>query len=75
MHWLFWWRPPCVLRRVIVNLKHDPTEALEGILWASRGSWLILHDVTGLKAGVPPTKMIGDVVLHRSNVAYLQVIP
>lgn len=75
MWWLLWWRPPCLLRRVVVNLSHDSTEALEGVLWSSRGPWLTLRDVTALKAGVPPEPMKGDAVIHRSNIAYLQVAP
>lgn len=75
MRWLLFWRPPCLRRRVILNFTHDPTEALEGVLWSSRGPWLTLRAVSALKAGQPPAAMVGDVVLHRSNVAYLQVLP
>jgi len=75
MRWLLFWRPPCLLRRVVVNFTHDPTEAFEGVLWASRGPWLTFRDVSALKAGVPPTKIPGDVVLHRDRVAYFQVAP
>jgi hypothetical protein len=73
--WLVWWRPPCLLRRVIINLQHDPSEAVEGVLWAYRGGWLTLRDVSGLKAGQDPAPIIGDVIVHRSNVAYTQVLP
>ena len=73
MRWLLFWRPPCLLRRVIVNLKHDSTEAFEGVLWSYRGGWLTLHDVSALKAGMPPTAVNGDVVIHTSNLAYYQV--
>jgi hypothetical protein len=73
--WLCWWRPPFWRRRVIVNLIHDPTEAFEGILWAySWGGWLTLKEVSALKAGVPPAPIPGDVVMHRSNLAYTQVL-
>jgi len=75
VRWLFWWRPPALLRRVIVNFKHDDSAALEGVLWSSRGSWLTLRDASALKAGQQPAKMLGDAVVHRSNVAYLQVLP
>jgi len=75
MRWLLFWRPPCLLRRVIVNFTHDPTEAFEGVLWSYRGGWLTLRDVSALKTGLPPTKVSGDVVLHRSAIAYLQVAP
>lgn len=75
MGWLLFWRPPCLRRRVIVNLQHDPTEAFEGVLWASRGPWLTLRDVSALKAGQPPAKIPGDLVVHRANLAYTQVLP
>lgn len=75
MRWLFWWRPPCLLRRVIVNFQHDSTEAIEGVLSSSRGPWLTLRAVSALKAGQTPAAMVGDVLVHRSNVAYLQVLP
>jgi hypothetical protein len=73
--WLCWWRPPCLVRRVIINFTHDPTEAIEGVLWSYRGRWLTLKDVSALKAGQKPAPMVGDVVLHRSSIAYLQVLP
>lgn len=74
--WRFcWWRPPCVLKRVIVNLTHDATEAFEGVLWSYRGGWLTLRDVTALKANQKGAKIPGDIVLHRSQMAYLQVLP
>jgi hypothetical protein len=72
--WLCWWRPPCLLRRVLVNLTHDPTEAFEGVLWAARGPWLTFKDCAALKAGQPPVPMLGDVVIERAKVAYLQVL-
>jgi hypothetical protein len=75
MGWLWFWRPPCLLRRVILNFTHEPTEALEGVLWSSRGPWLTLRDVSAIKQGQPPLKVVGDVVIHRDHVAYLQVAP
>jgi hypothetical protein len=59
---------------VIVNLKHDSTEAFEGVLWSYRGGWLTLKDASGLKAGQPPAKIPGDILIHRSNLAYTQVL-
>ena len=73
--WLCWWRPPCLLRRVIVNFTHDPTEAIEGVLWSSRGSWLTLREATAHKAGQPSAILVGEAVIHRSRIAYLQVNP
>ena len=59
----------------MVNFTHSESEAFEGILWSYRGGWLTLRDVSALKASLPPVKVPGDVVLHRSQVAYLQVAP
>jgi len=75
MRWLCWWRPPCLLRRVIVNFTHDPEEAIEGVLWASRGPWLTFRDTSGLRTGREPAKVHGDIVIHRSQIAFLQVVP
>lgn len=61
-------------RRVIVNVKSEATEAFEGILWSYRGGWLTLKDVSALKASLPPAKILGDVLIHRSNLAYTQVL-
>jgi hypothetical protein len=74
LRWFLFWRPPTLYRRVIVNLQHDATEAFEGILWSYRWGWLTLRDVSALKAGQPPVAMIGDLVVHRANVAYTQVL-
>jgi hypothetical protein len=75
MRWLCWWRPPCVLRACIVNLTSDSTTALRGVLWSARGPWLIFRDCSVLKVGSSPAQMDGEVVLHRSQVAFLQVLP
>lgn len=72
---LAWWKPPCLLRSVLVNMIHDPDAALRGVLWQARGPWLVLRDVTALKTNAPPVAVDGDVVIHRSNVAFLQVFP
>lgn len=76
MNWrvLFWWRPPCLLRRVIVNAVDD--SALEGVLWKSRGAWLVLRDVMLMEPGNPQrTAVDGEVVIHRSRVSFIQVLP
>ncbi len=75
MHWLCWWRPPCLLRQVIVNLKSDPNTAIQGVLWQSRGAWLTLRTPSALTPAQPPKAMDGDVVIHRENVSFLQVLP
>jgi len=73
-HWLFW-RPPCLLRTVIVNLQSDPELALRGVLWQYRGAWLTLRQAQLLKAGGAPVVVDGEAVIHRANVAFLQVLP
>lgn len=74
LRWLCFWRPPCLLAQVIVNLKDDPSTAIKGVLWQSRGHWLTFRDCSLLKAASPPTKMDGEVVIHRSNVAFMQAL-
>jgi hypothetical protein len=58
---------------VIVNLKSEEN-AIRGVLWRSRGAWLVLRDVSILKAATPPTRIDGEIVIHRDNVAFLQVL-
>jgi len=72
---LLWWRPPCLLRRVVVNLTHDESSAIEGLLWQARGPWLTLKEAKALKASHPATDILGEVVIHRSQVSFLQVLP
>lgn len=72
---LLWWRPPCLLRRVIVNQVSDQAISLQGVLWQSRGSWLTLKEVSLLKADQKPIPVDGDVVIHRSQIAFIQVFP
>jgi hypothetical protein len=76
MRWLWWWRPPCLLRGVILNLKADGV-AIRGVLWSARGPWLTLRDAALLKAdaGTVPTPVDGEIVVHRANVSFIQVLP
>lgn len=74
---LGWWvldQPPCVRQRVIVNLKSDPDTALSGVLWSSRGPWMVLRDVTALRTDGKTAPMDGESVIHRQNVHFLQVV-
>lgn len=77
MNWraLFWWRPPCLLRAVIVNLISDQTTAIKGVLWSSRGAWLTLREASALHGHATPTPLDGEVVIHRTNIAFIQVLP
>lgn len=70
--WLCFWRPPCRLRRVIVNLTYTQTEAFQGVLWSYRGGWVTLRDASALTSGQRPTPIDGDVIIHRSQIAYFQ---
>lgn len=72
---LLWWRPPCLLRVVIVTLKSDADLGIRGVLWGYRGSWLTLRDVEFLRTSAPPARMDGELVVPRDNVSFLQVLP
>lgn len=73
--WLAWWRPPFLTRLVIVNVVSDPDAAFRGVLWQSRGAWLVLKQAAILKPNAEPTPLDGEVVIHRSNVSFIQVLP
>lgn len=73
MHWWQWGQPPCMLRTVIVNLKDDPPTAIRGVLWSTRGSWWTLRNGT-VKTSADEQQAEGELVVHRSNIAYVQVV-
>ena len=75
MNWraLLWWRPPCILRRVILNTD-DEHLAYEGVLWGARGAWLVLRQVQVLRTNEAPAPLDGEMVIHRERVAFLQVL-
>jgi hypothetical protein len=58
----------------VVNLRSDADVALRGWLARARGGWLELVDVEALRAAGPPQRIDGGVVIHRSNVAFIQVL-
>lgn len=66
--------PPCVLRTVIVTPKSDQASAIKGVLWQYRRRWLVLREPVLLRPATPPTPLDGELVMHRDNVAYLQVV-
>jgi hypothetical protein len=74
VQWL-WWRPPCLLRTVFVQLAHDETQAIEGVLFSVRGPWFTVARARLHKAGTEPSRVDGEVILHRSNIAFIQVLP
>lgn len=71
MTWIWWWQPPCLLRRVLVNTLDG--KAIECVLWRSRGPWLVLRDATVLEPQHEPLKVDGELVIHRARVDFLQV--
>jgi hypothetical protein len=73
--WLLWWRPPALLRVVIVNLKQPTDEALRGVLWSGRGPWLQLRETSIVPAHGDPQPIDGEVLVPRENVAFIQVVP
>jgi hypothetical protein len=70
--WLFWWRVPALRRLVIVNLQSDENSALRGVLWSQRGSWLVLRQCALVVPNQQPKPMDGEVLVHRSNVSFIQ---
>jgi hypothetical protein len=60
---------------VIVNLKDDPDAAIRGVLWETRGPWLVLRNAAALNANMQPTKVDGEIVVHLDNLSFLQVLP
>ena len=73
-----WWvldRPPVLKQRVIVNFKSNPEVSLSGVLWASRGPWLILKQVTALRSDGKQSPVDGDAVVPRDDVQFIQVPP
>lgn len=67
------WRAPFLYRLCLVNTIADPDAAIRGVVYAVRGSWLVIKNAAIVKAGASPLPVDGDVVIHRSNVAFLQV--
>lgn len=55
------------------------TPSLRGVLWQARGPWLTLKEPARLledSAGhVQPDPLGGEIVIHRANVDYIQVLP
>jgi hypothetical protein len=71
---LLFWRPPCLLRVVLVNLIAENNTALRGVLWSVRGPWLTLRDAAVIKADSGPMKADGELIVHRDNIAFIQVL-
>ena len=71
-----WWvgRAPMTAHRCIVTLASSEAVALRGIWWRQRGPWIVLRDVAALPPQGPAVPMDGEVVVHRQNVAFVQVL-
>jgi len=61
-----------VRARVLVNLLDG--KALDGVLWARRGRWLVLRDVTLIEPGTPPVKVDGEILVDRGRVDFIQAV-
>lgn len=68
-----WWRSPFHLKAVIVTLQSDDDTAIRGVAWQTRGAWIVLKNAELLRPHADPLKIDGDVVIARSNVAFVQV--
>ena len=71
--WFAFWRPPFLHRLCLVTTQSDPDAAFRGVIWQSRGAWLVLKNAAIVKAGAPPVPVDGEVVIHRSNLAFVQM--
>lgn len=60
---------------VLVNLIDESETAVRGVLWRSRGPWLVVREASLVKANLAPVAMDGEVLIHRGNVAFIQVLP
>ena len=67
--------PPCRYRTVVVNSTTDPDTEIKGVLWSTRGAWLVLKQASIMKPNHEPMAVDGDVIIHRTQVAFLQVLP
>lgn len=74
LRWLCWWKPPCLLATVIVNRVDDQETAIRGVLWRSRGAWLVLKQCEALTVNQKPTAIDGEIIIHRSMVSFIQKI-
>lgn len=70
---MFAWRRTALRRRVVVSLKTGIS--VSGVLWAKRGSIIILKRAEILEAGRPPTPADGEIVIESENVDFVQVLP
>jgi hypothetical protein len=74
---LYLWlsRPPCMAQRVTLAIKGESAFALEGILWSTRGRWLVLREVQTLLSDNSTRTFAGECVIDKANVTWIQVAP
>lgn len=73
--WWLWWRHPALYRKVLINLVSGDPPAIQGVLWQSRSGWLVLRTAALTPAHGDPLPVDGEVIIHRSNVTFIQVFP
>lgn len=63
-------------RLVIVSLASAPGKGIRGILWEARGDWFVIRNAAAVDEARPQPTPIdgGEIVLHRSNIEYFQVL-
>ncbi len=61
-----------VLRRVIVTTKTE--RSFRGVLWARRGTYLVLREVEVLRGRGETLPLPGEVLIDTANVDYMQVV-
>ena len=49
--------------------------AISGVVWQSRGPFVIVRQASLLKAREAPTPIDGEIVIERDHVSYVQVLP
>lgn len=64
-------------RRVVVSLKmtNGSERSIAGVLWSKGGTQLVLKDSRLLEPGREPLKIDGEVVIEKSNVDFVQILP
>lgn len=67
------YRRTAVHRHVVVNTKTEKT--FSGVLVAQRGPILILKGAKMLSSNAPPVTLDGELVIERSHVDFVQVLP
>lgn len=66
---------PLTRRQVLVSLHSG--NAFRGVLWAKRGPLLVLRNARLLSSDAPEEGLVvdGEVVVERTQVEYIQVLP